>query len=253
MQWNRSSKFIGAMRVLTIEQVSKAYGTTEHPVLAVDGASMHLQAGELVALYGASGSGKTSLLMLAAGLETPDAGTVHFKEKNLAQMSARELTRYRRQQLGFVFQSFNLVPALSSLRNTVLPLLLDGADRGTAVKRARSLLRRVGLEDRESHRPHELSGGEQQRVAIARALVARPTLVLADEPTGNLDTVRGEEILTLLADLCRNEGAAVLLATHDVRAATYSDRILVTRDGRVHEADPLEAGPEGVVIQFPVA
>lgn len=239
------------MSVLELSEVSKTYKGTGQPVTAVCNSSLKVSRGEMVALYGASGSGKTTMLMLASGLEQPDSGEVSFKGCDLEEMSSAGLARLRRRQLGFVFQTFNLVPALSAIRNVVLPLLFDGMDKRKAMERAQSLLKAVGLEERANHRPHELSGGEQQRVAIARALVAEPDLILADEPTGNLDSARGKEILSIMSELCRSEGVGVIVATHDPIATTYSDRILFIRDGRVRETQ--EGEEAGMLVEMPSA
>jgi putative ABC transport system ATP-binding protein len=224
--------------LLELERVSKDYAGPGEIVHAVRDASVYVQAGELVALYGPSGSGKSTLLLLAAGLLRADAGSVRFMGRELSGMSRGEALSYRREQLGFVFQSFNLAAGLSAQENVAIPLLMRGVEHKRAHEHARALLAEVGLAQRAAHAPEELSGGEQQRVAIARALAGEPKLVLADEPTGNLDSETGEAVLDLLASLPRRRGAAVVLVTHDERATRLAERVLSIRDGRLSEHDP---------------
>jgi putative ABC transport system ATP-binding protein len=209
------------------------------PVRAVDGVSLAVAPGELVALYGPSGSGKTTLLMLIAALLAPDAGEVIIDGRNVCALSARDAARYRLLELGFVRQSLNLIAGADALDNAALKLM--GTDIGAreARRRVGPLLARLGMQARASHRPEQLSMGERQRVMIARALSTDPKLVLADEPTGNLDTQRGAEVLGLLSEICRERNVAVVLVTHDPQAASYADRVHALRDGRLvaHEPD----------------
>ncbi|CAN5216536.1 hypothetical protein BH18CHL2_BH18CHL2_13020 [soil metagenome] len=182
---------------------------------------------------GPSGSGKSTLLHLVAGIDAPSSGRVHVDGRDLATMSEDERTLLRRRRIGLVFQFFNLLATLSALENTALPLQLDGTRRATAEDRARAQLTELGLAERLHHRPHQLSGGQMQRVAIARALVGRPALLLADEPTGNLDSHAGDEVLTLLRATADERGHTVLMVTHDERAAGVGDRIVRLHDGRI--------------------
>jgi putative ABC transport system ATP-binding protein len=221
--------------LLELERVSKDYEGPGEVVHAVSEVSLSVQAGELVALYGPSGSGKSTLLLLAAGLLRADRGSVRFIGRELVSMSRSEALSYRREQLGFVFQSFNLAAGLSAEENTAIPLLMRGVEHRQARGRARALLAEVGLADRLGHAPERLSGGEQQRLAIARALVGDPRLILADEPTGNLDSETGAAVLELLGSLPRQRGTAVVLVTHDARAASVAERVLCIRDGRLSE------------------
>lgn len=225
------------LEMVDVHKYYKGPGGTS--VKAVDGAMLSVGAGEVVAIFGPSGSGKTTFLLLAAGLLAPDQGMVEFDGKELASLSQEKILCYRREQLGFIFQTFNLVPGLSALDNIVVPRLLTGIGYRQAEAHARELLDTVGLGDRALHRPDQLSGGEQQRVAIARALAGEPSLILADEPTGNLDTARGDEVLKLLTELAREHAATVLLVTHDLRAAQYADRIEEMHDGRLYPYDEL--------------
>jgi len=189
---------------------------------------------------GPSGSGKTTLLQIAGGLILPSSGSVLLNGRDLATLSDRELARFRREQLGFVFQFHNLIPTLDTVENIGLPLLLAGESLDNHRDRLLDLAEAFGLRGRERHRPSRLSAGEQQRVAIARALVMRPAIVMADEPTGNLDFVNGREILQLLWEACVNNGQTTLLVTHDIRAARFADRVYFLRDGTI--LDELELG-----------
>lgn len=223
--------------MLELDRARRYYASPGGAVHAVDDVSMSVAAGELVAIFGPSGSGKTTLLLLAAGLLRVDAGSVRFEGNDLAALSKAELLAYRRTKLGFVFQGFNLVAGLTAEENVAMPLLLRGVHHRAAGERARAVLDDVGLLHRSTHTPAKLSGGEQQRVGIARALVGEPRLILADEPTGNLDTETGDAVLGLLSALPRERGAAIVLVTHDARVARYADRVLGMRDGRLSEPD----------------
>ncbi|HZL47760.1 MAG TPA: ABC transporter ATP-binding protein [Solirubrobacteraceae bacterium] len=227
------------MNVLELRDVVKHYSSGEETVRAVDGVSLTVAAGEFVALYGPSGSGKTTLLLLAAALIAPDRGSVLFDGREIGRLSERESARYRRQDLGFVFQSFHLIPGTSALDNAMIKLPGDGYTLREARARTRPWLDRVGLGKRLDHTPEKLSMGERQRVAIARALVNEPRLLLADEPTGNLDSRRSREILTLLREICDERAIPVLLVTHDADAMSFVDRAHTLRDG--HLADGLDA------------
>jgi putative ABC transport system ATP-binding protein len=225
--------------VLELREVVKHYPAAGEVVRAVDGVSLTVDGGEFVAVYGPSGSGKTTLLLLAAALLRPDLGSAWFGDRDLGGLSAREGARYRRSDVGFVFQSFHLMPAASALDNAALKLLSEGLSLETARKRARPWLERVGLGARVEHTPRELSKGESQRVAIARALANDPRLLLADEPTGNLDTRRSREILALMREMSTERRIPVLLVTHDPEALEYVDRVYTLRDGAL--CDGLEA------------
>ncbi len=210
-------------------------------VRAVDGVSMSISAGELVALYGPSGSGKTTLLMLIAALLRPDAGAVLMDGRDVSELSDADAARYRLHELGFVRQSLNLVPGVSALDNAALKLL--GVDIGAreAHRRVMPLLERLGLQQRAKHRAEQLSMGERQRVMIARALSTEPKLLLADEPTGSLDSARSREVLGLLTEVCRERGVSVMLVTHDPQAARYADRVHALLDGKLVEYQPDQA------------
>ncbi len=200
--------------------------------------AFEVEAGTIVAILGPSGSGKSTLLNLLAGMDAPDAGEVEVAGIALHALGERERTLFRRDRIGFVFQFFNLIPTLTVLENLLLPLELGGGATEADRARARELLARVGLADREDAWPDRLSGGEQQRVAVARALAHQPELILADEPTGNLDQATGAEVLDLLEALVRETGTTLLMVTHSVEAAARADRILEVRGGRIEEARP---------------
>jgi putative ABC transport system ATP-binding protein len=219
--------------IVAFEAVDYGYveGGRRHPVL--HGVAGRVEYGETVALLGRSGSGKSSLLNLVAGLAAPDAGRIHVAGCDLRALSEAERTRLRRRRIGFVYQFFNLIATLSVLDNVVLPLDLDGRGGGGERVRAERLLTAVGLEHRRDARPDALSGGEQQRVALARALAPAPALVLADEPTGNLDRETGARVLDLLVELAREAGHALLLVTHSPEVAARADRVLHLEDGQL--------------------
>ncbi|HEY7078005.1 MAG TPA: ABC transporter ATP-binding protein [Solirubrobacteraceae bacterium] len=211
--------------------LTRTYGAGESAVHALRGVSLEIPAGQFTAVMGPSGSGKSTLMHLLAGLDTPDGGRVEIAGEDITRMSDRELTRLRRRHIGFVFQSFNLLPTLSAQENVVLPLAIAG--RRPAAAELDALLERVGLLERRDHRPAELSGGQQQRVAVARALIARPTVLFADEPTGNLDSQAGAEVLGLLREAVDRDGQTTIMVTHDPRAAAIADRVLSLADGRI--------------------
>ena len=224
---------------LELREVSKRYAGAGETVDAVDRVSLTVAPGEFVALYGPSGSGKTTLLLLAAAIMQPDEGSVMFDGREVSGLSASESARYRREQTGVVFQSFHLTGA-SALDNAAVKLLALGMTLGEAQTAARPWLERVGLGERIEHTPAEMSMGERQRVAIARALANDPRLLLADEPTGNLDSKRSHEILELLAGICRERQIPVLLVTHDPQATSFVDRICTLRDGKLTEGLALD-------------
>ncbi len=219
--------------VLEAQDLAKVYGDGSAAVRALDGASLAVRRGEIVAIMGPSGSGKSTMLHMLGALETPTSGQISLGGERFDGLDDAGLTRIRRDRIGFVFQFFNLLPSLTAEENVLLPALIAG-DRGEAIRgRARDLLNRVGLAGRVSHLPAEMSGGEQQRVSIARALLRDPELVLADEPTGNLDSRSSAEILELLRELSDTERQTVVMVTHDPGAAAIADRVIFLRDGQV--------------------
>jgi len=220
--------------------VTKLYDQGRRSVQAVRGVSLRIARGEFVSIMGPSGSGKSTLMHLLGALDTPTSGQALFDGKDLGRMSDRERSLLRRTRIGFIFQSFNLLPTLRASENVALPLLLGGQPHGRALKKAAAALDRVGLAHRADHFQDELSGGEMQRVAIARALVTEPEAVLCDEPTGNLDSATSQEILTLLRSLPARGKCTVVMVTHDPSAAEYGDRLIHIRDGLV-ESDRLQS------------
>jgi len=219
---------------IRLEHISRHYTMGDAVIRAVDDVSFEVPSGEFLALLGSSGSGKSTLLNLIAGLDLPTSGSVVVHGQDLSKVSSLELAQYRRQTVGMVFQSFNLLPRMTLEENVELPLRLAEVDRSDRAARVREALERVGLDKRVGHRPSELSGGEQQRAAIARALVNRPKLLLADEPTGNLDSATGESILTLLREIQKNPGMTIVMVTHErPLAERFADRLAVMGDGKL--------------------
>jgi ABC-type lipoprotein export system ATPase subunit len=216
------------------EQLCRHYRMGETLIRAVDGVTLEVRAGEFVALLGSSGSGKSSVLNLIAGLDRPTSGSVMVHQRNLAQLSREELARYRLLTVGMVFQSFNLIASMTLAENVELPMRFAEVERGKRDSLAREALARVGLQARTNHRPSELSGGEQQRAALARALINRPQLLLADEPTGNLDSRTGGEIMNLVSDFNRQLGMTVVMVTHErALAERYAQRLIFLADGKL--------------------
>jgi putative ABC transport system ATP-binding protein len=238
--------------IVEVRKLTKVYGSGDTAVTALDHVDLSVDSGEFVAIMGPSGCGKSTMLNLIGGLDRPTEGTVDIDGVDIATMSDNKLTELRRRKIGFVFQFFNLIPVLTVAENAALPLTLDGMDLGKAKKHAAEWLLKVGLEQRLSNRPDQLSGGQQQRVAVARALVTEPALVLADEPTGNLDTKSAEEIADLLKQAAHEWGRAVVMVTHDPRIAAHARRIVFMRDGRIIDdvrvdgADPAASAREAM-------
>jgi putative ABC transport system ATP-binding protein len=222
--------------------LSRTFEVGETVVEALHCINLEVAKGQFVALVGPSGSGKSTFLNLVGGLDRPSGGELWIDGVELSASKEKALTEHRRRRVGFVFQSFNLLPRLTALENVALPLMFVGVEEGERLDRARNLLGQVGLTERLEHRPTQLSGGEQQRVAIARALVNRPAIILADEPTGNLDSATGAEIMALLRRLNRDQGVTLLLVTHDPEAAAFADLIVQLRDGQVLGSPAVDEG-----------
>jgi len=219
--------------LLSAQDVQKSYSLGHRSLEVLRGVDLTLRRGEFLALRGASGAGKSTLLHLLGGLDTPNAGEIRFDGKPIAALSNGELARFRNSKIGFVFQAYHLLPELDALENVCLPARMARMPAAAAEARGRDLLSRVGLKDRLEHKPYELSGGEQQRVAIARALINEPELVLADEPTGNLDSHAGEEIIELLCALRAERRVTLIVATHDAKVAARAPRVVELVDGRI--------------------
>lgn len=228
------------MSLISATNLTKVFGSGDTAVTALDDVSLQIKQGEFVAVMGPSGCGKSTLLHLLGGLDRPTSGFVSIDGHNLSQLSDANLAALRRRKVGFIFQFFNLIPVLNSIENAALPVTLDGVKPAEARARSQEWLEKVGLADRLTHRPDQLSGGQQQRVAIARALVANPDLVLADEPTGNLDTRASDETAALLRQVANTWNRAVVIVTHDPRIAAYADRIIFLKDGQIVDETILE-------------
>ena len=222
-------------QIITVADLKKYYTVGPNIVKALDGVSLDVKSGEFVGIMGRSGSGKSTLLNMLAGLESPTDGFLEIDGAPVGILSERERIRYRRNSIGFVFQSYNLMPQYTTLENVALPLAIRGVSKRVRDELAEEALCRVGLQDGLRHRPSELSGGEQQRVGIARAIIARPPIVLADKPTGNLDTKTSDEVMQLLTELFREEKTTFVLVTHDPEMRRYMDRTICLRDGRLSD------------------
>jgi len=221
------------MKIVETENLTRIYGSGEAQVNALDDVSLYVDTGEFVAVMGPSGCGKSTLLHMIGGLDRPSGGVVKIEGQDLSSLNDDDLTDLRREHIGFIFQFFNLIPTLTALDNTALPLVLGGMKPADAQVRAEEWLEKLEVADRSTHRPDELSGGQRQRVAIARSLVTDPKLILADEPTGNLDSKATQEFAALLRDIVDRWERSILLVTHDSRISSYADRIIHMMDGRI--------------------
>lgn len=241
------------MSIVETKGLTKTYGSGDTMVTALNSINLRIVAGQFVAVMGPSGCGKSTLLHLIGGLDRPTAGEVILDGQAMGLLEDDALTELRRRQIGFIFQFYNLIPVLNATENAALPLILDGVDPKEARQRAVEWLQRVGLGARLSHRPNQLSGGQQQRVAIARALITEPALILADEPTGNLDSQSGNEITALLRQISEEWERTVLMVTHDPRMAAYADRIIFLKDGTIVDDSRIagedEAGMAGAKLE----
>jgi putative ABC transport system ATP-binding protein len=225
--------------MIQLEAVSKIYGEGPTAVRALDAVSFDIEAGQFVSVMGASGSGKSTLLNLVSALDLPTSGRVVLAGQDIASLGDDALTHFRRRTIGLIFQFFNLLPALDALDNTLLPVMLDRKVTAADERHAETLLEEVGLGGRLHHTVHQLSGGEMQRVAIARALMLEPRIILADEPTGSLDSTTGQAVLKLLRRCCDRHDATVMMVTHDLKAAEIGDRLIVLKDGRLIDDQPI--------------
>ncbi|MFE7798153.1 ABC transporter ATP-binding protein [Nocardia sp. NPDC057440] len=225
--------------MLELSGITKHYRVGEQTVRALDGISLRIDPGEFTSIIGPSGSGKSTLLHLLGALDSPDSGSIRFQGAEIGSLDEERQSEFRRHRVGFIFQFFNLLPTLTAWENVAIPKLLDGTGLRRAKPRALELLDLVGLSDRAAHRPTELSGGQMQRVAVARALIMDPPLILADEPTGNLDSKTGASILKLLGDIAAN-GNSVVMVTHDMGAIEYCDRVITLRDGQIGSNDKVD-------------
>jgi putative ABC transport system ATP-binding protein len=240
------------MTPLVVDNVVKRFRQGDRDVSALAGVSLDVAEGAFLAVMGASGSGKSTLLHLMAGLATADSGRVVIRGENLAEMNDRQLTLFRRHHIGLVFQSFNLIPTLTAEENVALPLLLDGKSESDVRPKVREMMESLGLTSRLTHRPDAMSGGEQQRVAIARALVTDPAVLLADEPTGNLDSANSKSVCELLRDLSSLHNKTIVMVTHEPTVAAYAQEVAVIKDGKMVErfATQETNGGQGLALRY---
>ncbi|MDB5298913.1 MAG: transporter related [Phycisphaerales bacterium] len=240
------------MTPLVVDNVSKQFRQGDRAVSALAGVSLRVQRGQFLAIMGASGSGKSTLLHLMAGLALADGGSVVVNGTDLATLNDRDLTLFRRRQIGLVFQSFNLIPTLTAEENVALPLMLEGNNGSVGSAKVEELLGSLGLASRRSHRPDAMSGGEQQRVAIGRALVSDPAVILADEPTGNLDSGNSRSVCELLRDLSIIHGKTIVMVTHEPTVAAYAQEVAVLKDGKLIDRFPTDAieGSQGLAARY---
>ena len=223
--------------IVRVVGVTKSFNLGKEPVQVLKGVDLQVAAGEYLSIMGPSGSGKSTLFNMIGGLDKPTSGRVFIDEVDISQLDAYELAWLRNRKIGYIFQTFNLIPVMSALENVTLPMIFAGMPGDLAVDKGRGLLNLVGLGERFQHKPSELSGGQQQRVAIARALANDPAIILADEPTGNLDSSTGEEIINLLQQMSRERGVTIISATHDFKMLNVSDRVVWIRDGRIDKIE----------------
>ncbi|GGX64101.1 ABC transporter ATP-binding protein [Saccharospirillum salsuginis] len=223
--------------VIETRQASRHYGEGDTLVKALDEVSLQIQPGEFTAIVGPSGSGKSTLLQLVGGLDIPSEGSIHLSGKAISQMSGRELSDFRRDHIGFIFQAYNLIPVLTAAENCEYIMLLQGIAEKERRERVRAMLERVGLGGKENRRPNQLSGGQQQRVAVARAMVSQPDIILADEPTANLDSQTGADLLDMMHELNRKEGMTFVFSTHDPMIMERATRLVHLRDGRIEQEE----------------
>ncbi len=235
--------------IIRIRNVKKIYQMGSEMIPAINGISLNIHQGEVCCLLGKSGSGKSTLLNLIAGLEKPTEGQIVFHKKHIERMNEDQLADFRRQYIGFVFQSYNLLSTLTALENVTLPLIFKGVPQKERNEYAMEMLRAVGLEERAQHKPHEMSGGQQQRVSIARAFVNKPPVVFADEPTGNLDTKTTYEMMDLITGLAKKNNQTLVIVTHDLELADYADRIVMLQDGKIEKIQKRLRGKGAVVYE----
>ena len=223
--------------IISVKDLKKVYRMGQEKVYALNGVNLEIKKGEICCLFGTSGSGKSTLLNMVAGLEKPTRGSIVIKGTHVEKLNEKQLAKFRQKYVGFIFQSYNLLPNLTALENVTLPLILKGYPAKVRNKEALKMLKAVGLGNRIHHKPNQMSGGQQQRVSIARAFVENPEIILADEPTGNLDTKTTEEIMQLIAGMVEENGQTMLLVSHDNEASAYADRIVHIKDGEIENIE----------------
>lgn len=223
--------------IIELSHVRKVYHMGDEKIIALNDISLTISKGEICCLLGTSGSGKSTLLNMIAGLEKPTKGTIVFKNQHIEKMNEKQLAKFRQLNIGFVFQSYNLLPTLTALENVTLPLIFNGVKRSVRNRKAMEMLEAVGLKKRYKHKPSQMSGGQQQRVSIARAFINDPKVVFADEPTGNLDTRTTYEMMDLITGFVRKNNQTLIIVTHDLEISKYADRIVYVRDGNIEKVD----------------
>lgn len=232
---------------MKLTDISKIYRIGTEKVVALENINLEIPKGEICCILGTSGSGKSTLLNLMAGLERPTKGNIKIKGKNIERMSENGLAKFRQKYVGFVFQSYNLLPALTAVENVSLPLIFRGVGKKTRNERAKKLLAQVGLEKHLKHKPNQMSGGQQQRVGIARAFVGKPEIIFADEPTGNLDSKTTVEVMRLITGIARENNQTLIIVTHDVNIAKYADRVVYILDGNIEKIEKTVSA-EGEIV-----
>ena len=234
-------------KIIQVEGLRKVYRMGQEKIVALDNINLEIEEGEICCLFGTSGSGKSTLLNMLAGLEKPTKGTIKIKNKRVDLLNESQLATFRQKHIGFVFQSYNLIPSLTALENVSLPLIFQGMPKAKREIRAKEMLKAVGLSKRMHHKPKEMSGGQQQRVSIARAFVNRPKILFADEPTGNLDTHTTIEVMDMIRDLARKYNQTLIIVSHDPEIADYANRIITIIDGNIHKIE-VKNGEEREII-----
>lgn len=224
-------------KIIQVENLRKIYQMGEEKIVALDDINLEIEEGEICCLFGTSGSGKSTLLNMLAGLEKPTKGTIKIKNKRIDLLNESQLAIFRQKYIGFVFQSYNLIPSLTALENVSLPLIFQGVPRAKRERRAKEMLKAVGLSKRMHHKPREMSGGQQQRVSIARAFVNHPQILFADEPTGNLDTHTTIEVMDMIGDIAKKYNQTLIIVSHDPEIANYANRIITLIDGNIHKIE----------------
>ena len=237
------------MAIIEVEGLRKVYRIGKEKIVALKSVDLIIEEGEICCLFGTSGSGKSTLLNMLAGLEKPTSGTIKVKKTKVEKLSEVELATFRQKYIGFVFQSYNLIPSLTALENVSLPLIFQGMPKAKRDKRAEEMLKAVGLNKRLHHKPKEMSGGQQQRVSIARAFVNRPTILFADEPTGNLDTHTTIEVMEMIKDMARKYNQTLIIVSHDPEIADYADRIITLIDGEIRKIEVRKENEREVIYE----
>lgn len=236
--------------IIQVEGLRKVYRMGNERIVALEHIDLEIEEGEICCLFGTSGSGKSTLLNMLAGLEKPTKGKIKIKGKRVDLLNETQLAIFRQKYIGFVFQSYNLIPSLTALENVSLPLIFQGVSKGKRDKRAKAMLQAVGLTKRIHHKPKEMSGGQQQRVSIARAFVNKPTILFADEPTGNLDTHTTIEVMEMIRDIARAYNQTLIIVSHDPEIADYADRIITLIDGKIHKIEVKKDDEREIVYEM---